>query len=85
MVSLDITITLPDELAQQAKAKGLLTPQAIEQLIDAELARQRNIDELFASIDRLAAANIPPMTNDELNAEIRAARAERRAQREHRP
>jgi len=84
MVSLDITITLPDELVVEARARGLLTPQAIQQMIDAELDRQRKVDDLFATMDRLAAADIPPMTNDELNEEIRAARAERRAQREHR-
>lgn len=85
MVSLDITITLPDELASEARARGLLAPEALQQMIDVELARQRRIDQLFDVMDRLADSDTPPMTNDELNEEIRAARAERRAQREHRP
>lgn len=80
MVSLDITITLPDELAYEARARGLLTPESLQQLLDAELARQRRVDNLFTLMDRLDKADIPPMTNDEINEEIRAARAERRAE-----
>lgn len=83
MVSLDITITLPDDLAAEAKARGLLTPEALQRLIDAELSRQRSVDQLFATMDALAATDLPPLTNDEITAEIRAARAERRARRAH--
>ena len=54
--------------------------QALQQLLDAELARQRRVDNLFTLMDRLDKADIPPMTNDEINEEIRAARAERRAE-----
>ena len=33
MISLDITITLPDELASRAEARGLLTPESLGQMM----------------------------------------------------
>lgn len=80
MINIDIRLSLPDELAREASARGLLTPEALQQLIDAEVERRRKIDRLFTAMDQLAALE-PPLTNDELNAEIKAARAERRARR----
>jgi hypothetical protein len=37
----NITVSLPDELAQQAQSAGLLTPQALEKLLNEALRRQR--------------------------------------------
>lgn len=81
MVTVDIRLSLPDELAREASARGLLTPEALQQLIDAEVERRRKIEQLFTTMDRLAALDQPPLSSDELNAEIEAARAERRARR----
>jgi hypothetical protein len=81
MVNIDIRLSLPDDLAREASARGLLTPEALQQLIDAEVERRRKIDRLFTAMDQLAAVGQPPLSNDELNAEIKAARAERRARR----
>ena len=78
-----IIITLPDEVAQQAEARGLLAPAALEQLIRTEIERRRKVDRLFDTMDQLEAVDIPPLTDEELNAEIKAARAERRARRAH--
>ena len=39
-MSSQITITLPEPLAQEARAQGLLQPPAIEQLLKRELARK---------------------------------------------
>lgn len=73
-----VQVTLPDELAQQAKAAGLLTPEAMERLLAEALRRRRAVDELLKVADRVQAAGIPPMTMEEINAEVKAARAERR-------
>lgn len=81
MVNIDIRLSLPDELAREAAARGLLTPEALQQLIDAEVERGRKIDRLFTTMDKLAADDQTALTSDELNAEIKAARAERRARR----
>jgi len=80
MVTREITITLPDDIAQAAEERGLLTPDALEQLIRAEVGRREH-QRLRAMMDDLASLDEPPLTNEELNAEIRAARAERRAKR----
>lgn len=76
----EITMTLPDTLAQEARAAGLLTPQAIEAMLRERL-RNRRINELFSAKDRMAAVGGQPMTEQEIQAEIEAARAERRARR----
>ncbi len=71
----NITVSLPDDLAQQAQAAGLLRPAAIETLL-REAMKRRDIDELFASIDKLNALE-PALTEAEIDAEMAAARAER--------
>jgi hypothetical protein len=77
-VQLELTLTLPDSLAREAEASGLLTPQGLEALLRAEVQRRR-VTQLFEAADRLAA--LPPLTEAEVEAEIQAARAERHAAR----
>ena len=74
-----IQIELPDATAQAARAAGLLTPQALERLLTDALKRREAADRLLSIADRIAAAGIPPMTEEEIDAEVKAARAERRA------
>jgi len=71
----NIAVSLPDDLAQQAQAAGLLRPAAIETLL-REAMKRRDIGELFASIDKLNALE-PALTEAEIDAEMAAARAER--------
>lgn len=78
MTTLEMKLNLPDALAQEAQKAGLLTPDAIERLL-REAVRRGAVDELFGVMDRLADANIPPMTMEEIQAEVDAVRAERRA------
>lgn len=68
-----LTIELPDRLAQEARKAGLLAPDAIEALLREGL-RRRAVNELFEAADRLAAADFPPMTTDEIQAEVNAVR-----------
>jgi hypothetical protein len=72
-----LEINLPESLAKEAKEAGLLTAEAIEKLI-AEALRRRDFDELLSVADRVEAAGVPPMSMEEINAEIEAYRAERR-------
>jgi hypothetical protein len=74
-----IEIELPDATAQAARAAGLLTPQALARLLNAAIRRQQAADALLSIADRVAEAGIPPMSMDEVNAEVKASRAERRA------
>ena len=72
-----VQITLPDNLAQDAKAAGLLTPQAIDHLLTEALRKREAANSLLSIADRVAAAGIPEMSMQEINAEVKAARAER--------
>jgi len=75
----EVTVTLPDNLAQEARAAGLLTPQAVEAMVRETLRKQR-LDELFNAMDKMAAVEMP-MTEAEIQAEIETARAQRRVRR----
>lgn len=74
-----VQITLPDQLAQEARRAGLLSPAKLELWLREQLAAQR-VDALFAAMDRMAAVDDPAvMSPDEVAQEIAAMRAERRA------
>lgn len=76
-VVVELTLDLPDSVAREAEAGGLLTSTALEALLRAEL-RRRRIAELGEAMDRLAALPLPPLTNEEVEEEIQAVRAARR-------
>jgi hypothetical protein len=78
-VELELKVKLPGSLAQEARARGLLTPQALETMLREEV-RRRRVAQLFEAADRLAA--LPSLTEAEVEEEIQAARAERRSSRE---
>ena len=77
MSSLEVKLDLPDSLAREAEANGLLTPEAIESLLRAEI-RRRRVNKLFDAADRLASLDAP-LTEAEVEAEIAAARRARRS------
>jgi hypothetical protein len=79
-VQAELTLTLPAALAREAEAQGLLTPPMLEALLRAEIQRRR-VANLFEAADRLAALPLAPITEAEAEAEIHAARVERRATR----
>jgi hypothetical protein len=74
-----IQIELPEATAQAARAAGLLTPQALARLLNEALKRQQAADALLSIAERVAAAGIPPLSMEEINAEVKTTRAERRA------
>ncbi len=71
-------IELPDSTASAAQAAGLLTPEALDQLLTQALRRRAAANALLSIADRVAAAGIAPMSMQEINAEVKAARSERR-------
>ncbi len=73
-----IQIELPEATAQAARDAGLLTTQALERLLVDALRRRQAADALLSIADRVAAAGIAPMSMQEINAEVKTARAERR-------
>jgi hypothetical protein len=77
--AVDLKIEMPDSLAKEAGEAGLLTSDSIQALLVQELQRRRQAADFFAVLQRLHEAGLPPMTEEEIEAEIHAARAERRA------
>ena len=73
----ELVVTLPDELAQRARNAGLLSDSAIQRLLEEAMRREAG-RKLLEIAQRVQAAGIPPMTMDEIQAEVDAVRAERR-------
>lgn len=74
-----LELKLPDQLARDARKAGLLSAKAIEELL-REAIRKRAAQEFLAVADRVAAAKVPPMNEEEIQAEVSAVRkAKRRA------
>jgi hypothetical protein len=78
-----IQIELPESTAQAARAAGLLTSEALDRLLMEAIRRRQAADELLTIADRVAAAGIEPMSMEEINAEVKAARAERHQRARH--
>jgi hypothetical protein len=60
----------------------------VEDFVDFLTAKARKraaLDRLLAIAPALEAAGVEPMSDEEINAEIKAARAERRARRQQEP
>ncbi len=74
-----VTVTLPDDIAQQAQQAGLLKPDALASML-VEAMRQRRADRLLVTMDKLAELT-PPLSEAEIDAEIQAARVARRTAR----
>ena len=72
-----IQITISDALAKDAAAEGLLETGPIEALLRERLAAAR-VAKMQATRQKLSATGTPPMTAEEIEAEIQAYRAERR-------
>ena len=76
MNEITITLKLPDKLATEAEARGLLKAERIELLLREELRRQR-VGRFFKAADKLANLGAA-LTEAEVETEIKAARKDRR-------
>ena len=72
-----VQITIPDALAKEVAAEGLLEPGAIEAILRERLAAAR-VAKMQAMRFKLSPSGTPPLTTEEIEAEIKAYRAERR-------
>jgi hypothetical protein len=73
----DLVIHLPDELEERARNAGLLSDSAIQALLEDAIRRQAG-RRLLTVVETIHAADIAPMTMDEIDAEVKAVRADRR-------
>ncbi len=74
------TVLLPDALALRARNAGLLSDAAIRQILEAAMRREAG-RELMRLADDIREARIAPISDEENVAEVKAHRAERRADR----
>jgi hypothetical protein len=75
-----VVLNLPDELAQRAQAAGILNESGmIEQLFEEAIRRYEAGERLRDAMRRLREANASePITEEDIEEEIRAVRAERK-------
>lgn len=80
MTTVNVTLNLPDDVAERAREAGLLDPQAIQALVYQELAQHPAVKNsgLLEHLRKLEERNDEPMSMEEVNAEIHAYRAEKR-------
>jgi len=80
MTKIELQLSLPDDIASQAKADGLLTPEAIEGLV-RDAVRRAAADRFLEFGRRFREGGGIDLTEEELNAEIKAVRKELREAR----
>jgi len=74
----ELKLTLPDRLARKAREAGLLTPSAIRRLLREAMRRREAARSFLGNADRIAAAGIEPMSEEQIQAEVAAVRKARR-------
>lgn len=72
-----VQITISDALAKEAAAEGLLETGSIEALLRERLAVARVV-KMQVTRQKLSATGTPPLAAEEIEAEIKEDRAERR-------
>ena len=75
-----LQVNLPDALAQQVLAAGLWEPQALTDLLTAELHR-RETAQTFAKLEGLHQAKQAFLSESQVMEEVKAYRHEHRASR----
>jgi hypothetical protein len=75
-----IQLSLPDDLAQKATKAGLLSAEAIQDMLREQLRRQAG-ETLREAWNRLPKEELTPEVEQEVVEAVRAYRAEQRARR----
>lgn len=76
MTTLQLTVTVPDEVADALLSRGLLAPDRLAAMLQREAERDAAIERLFRAADALTALE-PALSEEEINAEIEAVRRQR--------
>jgi hypothetical protein len=77
-MSVTIQLDLPEGILEQARQMGLLENGRVAELLADEVRRRNAGRELKKVLDEIRSAPGEPLTMDEINPEIKAARVERR-------
>jgi hypothetical protein len=81
-MSITIQLDLPEAVLEEARAKGLLRSEVLLELLERELKRRQACEDFGAMLKQLHSVTGDEMTEEEIQAEVDAVRAERRARRE---
>lgn len=76
MRTLELKLNLPDRLAREAQAAGLLTPEALAQLLRDAMRRRAGL-ALLAGAAQATASGSKPISMKEIQAEVNAVRRSR--------
>ena len=74
----DLVIHLPNDLEERARRAGLLSDGAIQALLEDAIRGQAGW-RLREVVESIHAADVAPMTMEEIDTEVKAVRADRRA------
>jgi hypothetical protein len=80
MTTLQVRLELPERLAREALAAGLLTPKALRGMVK-DAMRRRSAQTLLAGAARASAAGCRPLSMKEIQPEVNAVRLERKTRR----
>jgi hypothetical protein len=75
---INVQIPLPDELARDAQAAGLLTPRALANLIRDGIKRKA-AQQIIAGAAKASEAGSKPMNMEDIQREVDAVRKSKRA------
>jgi hypothetical protein len=78
-MSVTVELDLPEGLIRQARQMGLLDNQRMAELLADEVRRRNAGLELKKALDEIRSVPGEPLSMDEIGAEIKATRTERRA------
>ena len=78
-MSVTIELDLPEGLIQQARQMGLLDKSRVADWLTDEVRRRVAGQELKKALDEIRSAPGEPVSMDDIGAELKAARAERRS------
>jgi hypothetical protein len=78
-MNVTIQLDLPEGLIHQARKMGLLENRRVAELLADEVRRRNAGQELKKLLDEIRSVPGEPLAMDEINAEIKTARAQRQA------
>ncbi len=77
-MSITVQLELSDVVAAEAKARGLLDPKKLTELVEREVELDRPFREFREMVEQMRAYPDEPMTLDEIQEVVNQAREERR-------
>jgi hypothetical protein len=78
-MSITVHLDLPESVAAEAQAKGLLDPHRLTRLVEREIELDKPMREFREMVEQMRAYPDEPMTVDEIQAIVNEVRAGRRA------